>query len=66
MGGNPNVIITTRTYNIVIYARSKSDCEGTAQQKEDILRQMEQFHNLGNVHAKPDVNSFTGVTKAWV
>lgn len=61
-GGNPNVIITTRTYNIVIDAWSKSDCEGAAQRAEEILCQMEHFHE----HVKPDVDSFTGVIKAWV
>jgi len=64
--GNDHVIITTKVYNIVIDAWSKSDYEGAAQRAEEILVQMERLWTLGNHDVKPDQDSYHGVIKAWV
>lgn len=65
--GNSNVVITTKMYNIIIEAWSKSDLTDLAAQRaEEILVQMERLFRLGNPNVQPDYDSYMGVMKAMV
>lgn len=67
--GNENVVPSTITYNAALqgWAMAASDKEkgAAAQRAEQILMQMENMYEKGDLNVKPDETSFYTVVSAW-
>jgi hypothetical protein len=64
--GNDNIVIDTKTYNILLDAWSQSSLEGSAERAEQILSEMETLWLSGNADLRPNESSYNACIKAFV
>ncbi|CAB9500434.1 Pentatricopeptide repeat-containing protein [Seminavis robusta] len=63
--GNPNVYITTKTYNLLLDAWSNSSDKGAPERSETILGEMENQCDNGNGKVRPNARSYNHVMSCY-